>query len=109
MIDRLSTNEAAHQIFKYGGDSFSHAGSRALAEHLEQMEDDTGTEIEIDPVAFRCDFAEYGSALEAAGEYSGFEPDEDDDEEEQEEAALAWLQDHTSVIPFDEGIIIQEF
>lgn len=94
---------------------WSYSGARALVEYLEQLEEDCGTEIEFDAVAIRCDYSEYGSALEAAIE-QGFEPEsdldgsgEEDDDEQREENALTWLQYRTDVIEFPGGVIIRSF
>ena len=89
-------------------DQFSYDGLRALFEYLEELEDDSGEEIELDVIALCCDYSEYDSALDCAKDYP-FDIDEDLDEDEQEEAALEYLRDHTSVIEFDTGIIIQSF
>ena len=89
-------------------DNFTRAGLNALFDYLEEYEADTGDEMELDVIALCCDFQEYESALEAAAEY-GFEPDEKEDEDAQEAAALEWLQDHTSVITHEGGIIIQNW
>ena len=89
-------------------DQFSYDGLKALFEYLEDFEDDTGEEIELDVIALCCDYSEYESALECAKDYP-FDIDEDLDEDEQEEAALEYLRDHTSVIEFNTGIIIQSF
>ena len=86
-------------------DSFSYHGKRALFEYLEEMEDDMGDEIELDVVAICCDFSEYSSALEAVKDYDRDMEDEMEDEEE----APEWLQDQTTVLSFDGGIIIQAF
>lgn len=93
--------------------NWSQAGARALIEYLEQLEEDTGTEIEFDAVAIRCDYSEHESALQAANEY-GYEPnpnlgggEQSDDDKEAD--ALAWLQDNTQVIEFEGGVIIQNF
>jgi len=90
------------------GDSFSYDGLNALYDYLEQLEEDTGEEIELDVIALDCKYSEYDSALEVAEEY-GWEPDEDDDEDEREEAALRWLQDRTTVITFTGGVIVAGF
>jgi len=89
-------------------DQFSYDGLRALFEHFEQYEEDTGEEIELDVIALCCDFSEYPSAKEAATE-QGWEGDTEEEGEGNEEAALAWLQDRTQVIEHAEGIIIQSF
>ena len=89
-------------------DQFSYDGLSALFEYLEDFEQDTGEEIELDVIALCCDYTEYDSALECARDYP-FDIDEDLDEDEQEEYALEWLRDRTSLIEFGTGIIIQAF
>jgi len=89
-------------------DQFSYDGLKALFEYLEEFEEDTGDELELDVIALCCDYSEYESALECAKDYP-FDIDKDLDKDEQEEAALEYLRDHTSVIEFDTGIIIQSF
>ena len=88
---------------------FSHCGKLALFEHLESIEQDTGSDIELDVVGLCCDFTEFDTALEAAKEHSDFTIDEDLNEEEQERQALQFLSDRTTIIPFDGGVIIQNF
>lgn len=92
-------------------DNFSYNGLVALYEYLEQYEEETGEEVELDVVALCCDYAEYDSAIEAAEEY-GFNSRLEEGEEptEEEEArALEWLQERTMAIEFDGGVIIQQF
>lgn len=109
----LSTSQAASLLKADTNARWSHSGARALVEHLEQIEEDCGTEIEFDAVAIRCDYSEHASALEAAKEY-GFEPnpnlgEEAQSEEDKEADALSWLQDETEVIEFHGGVIIRSF
>jgi len=109
----LSTPQATNLLKADTNATWSHSGARALVEYLEQLEEDTGEEIEFDAVAIRCDYSEHESALEAALE-QGFEPnpnlaEEPQTEEEKEADALAWLQDQTQVIEFDNGVIIANF
>lgn len=113
MKTTLSTSQAVDLLKADSNARWSRAGAYALVEHLEQLEEDTGTEIEFDVVAIRCDYSEYSSALEAAKE-QGFEPnpnlgEEEQSEEDKEADALSWLQDQTQVIQFEGGIIIQSF
>jgi hypothetical protein len=108
MKKTLSTSEAADLLAADDNAGWSYAGARALMEHIEWVEEDTGEEIEFDRVALRCEFSEYESAREAAEEY-GWEPDEDADKDAIEEAALEWLNDRTTVIEFSGGVIIQQF
>ena len=94
-------------------ESFRHAGRetqfsvparRALFAHLEDYEKETCFELELDPIAVCCDFAEYPTALSAAQAY-GFK----DGIDSKDETPLEWLQNRTQVIEFDGGIVIQQF
>ena len=96
-------------------ENFSVAGRRALFEYLTDLETDMGEdqEYELDVIALCCDFAEYGSAIEACEEYHDWERDPDEDDDEAEESARGWLEDHTTVIygygSDGRGCIIQVF
>ena len=120
MKTTLTTSEAANILFNDKNAGWSYAGARALVEYLEELEQDTGEEMEMDFVAIRCDFSEYDSALECAVDYgwsheASILDDDDnirpDDEvlEENNERALRWLQDRTQVVEFDGGIIVANF
>jgi hypothetical protein len=50
--------------------NFSYAGKKALFDYLEEYEDSTGEEIELDVIALCGDFTEYENAAEFAGAYS---------------------------------------
>ena len=108
MKTTLSTSEAAEILLSDTCAKWSRAGAFALVEYLEEIEYSTGEEIEFDRVAIRCDFSEYGSAVEAWQDYDpACQSSGDEDEDEAE--ALRLLQDRTSVIEFDGGVIIQNF
>ena len=94
------------EAFRHAGreSQFSVPARRALFAHFEQFEEDTDTEIELDPIAICCEWAEYPCALKAANDY-GFKGNENDTEE----AALDWLREKTQVVEFDGGIVIQQF
>lgn len=89
-------------------DQFSYSGLIALFKYLESLEEDLGEELDLDVVALCCDYSEFATAKEAAEEY-GWESDPDADEEDNEAAALRHLQDNTTVISYDSGVIIQGF
>ena len=108
MNQTMNTHQIADALRADDNAKWSYNGAKALAEYLEQYEEDTGSEMEFDRVAIRCEFSEYANATEAAGNYD-FEPDEDADEDETETAALKFLNDRTMVIEFSGGIIIQDF
>ena len=78
---------------------FSVPARRALFEYLEEYENSTGEEIELDPIAICCEWAEFSSAREAASEY-GFDAEDDD-------AAEMWLGRKTTLVQFDGGLLVQ--
>jgi len=96
---------------------FSYEGKRALFDYLENLEEDTGEQIQFDMVAICCDYSEYKTAYEAMEQYRPDdmpvegEPGDDliEIQEKNEAKALEWLEENTSVIKFDGGIIIQQF
>ena len=87
---------------------WSRGASYKLAEYLQELEDSIGEEQELDVVEIRCCFSEFPSATEAAEAY-GWSSDPDEFDNANESAALSWLQDRTSAIEFDGGIIIEQF
>ena len=105
----------------YGRDgNFSYEGLGALFNHLEEYEDDTGEELELDVIGLCCDFSEHDSAMKAIEDLGYDYSPEGDNDEEREESALDWLRDQTTVIEIprrrglDEkyvggGVIIQGF
>ena len=116
----LNTYEIADALRNDTNAKWSYNGARALAEYLEEYEESTGEEMELDVCAIRGDFYEYESAFEAATD-RGWEPEasilDDDDNirpddevmEENEELALKWLQNDSQVIEFDGGLIVSQF
>lgn len=98
------------------GNQFSREARAALFDYLEDMERDTGEEYELDIIELCCEFSEYETALEAAKEY-GYDPADDDDpdktakenKEAREDNALDWLNGETTVIKFDDGVIVRNF
>ena len=82
-------------------DNFTYDGLEALFDYLEDLADDCGTDFELDVIALCCEFSEYSDMEELRGVYDDLPEDESDAED--------WLQDHTSVITFNGGVIIQDF
>jgi hypothetical protein len=79
-------------------DNFSRAGLSALYDYLEQYEEDTGEQIELDVIAICCEYAEYESLEE-------FQEDYGDDYESIED-----IESETTVISVDDdGFIILQF
>lgn len=94
------SNYDFHRAFKdcNRADNFSAAGLDALFDYLEEYEQDTGEELELDVIALCCDFTEYES-LEA------FQKDYGDEYETLDDVRVA-----TTVIEIDDdAFIIQNF
>lgn len=76
---------------------FSYDGLGALFNALEEIERDTGEEVELDVIALCCDFMEYDSLEALKEDYQDIETMDD-------------LNDRTFVIPIEgDRFIIQQF
>lgn len=85
------------------GKQFSYEGLASLWEYLEQYEEDTGEELELDVIAFCCDFSE--ESPEDIAQSYGVEMEED--ESTIEEAVRAYLEDNGAFVGFgDNGTIV---
>ena len=84
----MKTNVNSYQfrdtMVKYG---FSYEGANALFDYLEQYEEDTGEELDFDPIALNCDFVEYESEKELLSQYNNCNTLED-------------IEDNTTLIKF---------
>jgi hypothetical protein len=118
MKKTLTTSEAADILFADKNAGWTYAGARALAEYLEELEQDTGEEIELDFVAIRCDFSESPSLQEWASDYFG-EPlaqwadnigvEATADDDTLDSAIREYIQERGTLIEFDGGIIVLSF
>jgi hypothetical protein len=121
MKTTLSTSDIARALKSDENAAWSWDGARALAEYLEQLEEDTGEEIELDVCAIRCDFSESASlqdwlmehhgagTLAFALQYSGIDLDGDEDSDEIDDLIRSYIKDHGQLIEFDGGIIVSCF
>ena len=94
----LNFSQFCDEWAKWGdrNDTFSYNGKQALFDYLEEYEESTGEEIELDIVALCCDYTEYANIEEVIADYSSIKDIDD-------------LRDNTTIIEFDGGIIIQQF
>jgi len=97
MKDTITSSQFTDEMTKEGF-GFSYEGSKALFNYLTEYEESCDTELEFDPIAFRCDFNEYETLEECLNQYDSVN-------------SLEELKDHTEVIevPNSKAIIIQEF
>ena len=69
-------------------EQFTYEGKRALFDYLEDYEESTGEEIELDVIALCCEYTEYASLKDLQEDYTDIESMED-------------LEDKTTVIMID--------
>jgi hypothetical protein len=112
----LNTYQIADALKNDSNANWSYQGSLALAEHLEEYEESTGEEIELDACAIRCDYSEYSSLLDWANDYFsnaleelGFDETEENDDDEVDSKIREYIQDHGQLIEFKGGIIVSSF
>ena len=89
--------------------NFSYDGYRVLFEALEEYEDQWGGELELDPIAFCCEYSE-DMPEEIAENYGyTFDEDENEDEDTKREAIIQFLNDRTWVCGVtDTGSIVYQ-
>ncbi len=90
--------DAFHRYDRY--DQFGYDALVSLFDYMEQLEEDTGEEMELDVIALCCDYS-VDSVADIAENYSIYIADMDDDEARS--AVLEYLQDNTSVVDEDCG------
>ena len=97
MKQTIRENEFVHAILGDDYNNMSYDGARALFEYIEEYEDQTGEDTELDVVAIRCEWTEYENIEEVSKDY---DIDNLDD-----------LRDNTSVIevPNSDKLIVQEY
>jgi hypothetical protein len=75
--------------------NFSYKGREALFEMLESYENDTGEEIEFDPIALCCEYTEYEDMEEF---WQDYDKEEYPDEESIMDATFYWAFGNCSFI-----------
>jgi len=74
-------------------DNFSHEGLEVLFDYLEELESDTGEELELDVIALCCDYSE-DSFEDVAANYS-IDLSNHEEIEAQLQAVIDYLQENT--------------
>ena len=98
MIKTIQEWEFIDEFDGQYANNFTYEGKQALFEYLEQYEDDTDEQIELDVVALCCEYTEYNDLKELQENYNNIENMDD-------------LRDNTQVIEIDgtDRFIIQNF
>ncbi len=90
---------------------------------MEEYEESTGEELELDVCAIRCDFSEYADLEEWAGMHFASHVDAvnelgltfgdggalEESSEKQDEAIRSYILDHGHLIEFPGGVIVSSF
>lgn len=79
------------------GEHFSYEGLESLFNHLEELEQDTGEEMELDVIAICCEYAE-STAEEVASDYSIDLSEAEGDEDEIESIVEEYLNENTMLV-----------
>ena len=108
MKTTLTQHEAADMLMKFeafGTGRVAYSLCYSMAQYIEEYEESTGVEVELDPVAIRCEYMVI-TLDEAVSDYQIPSHLIDNDDH-----VLAWLEDHTTVIETDieNTYIIAEF
>tara|TARA_R100000656_G_scaffold20885_1_gene18611 strand:+ start:1040 stop:1369 length:330 start_codon:yes stop_codon:yes gene_type:complete len=109
MKNTITEQEFINTIVDLRPENFTTSGLRTLFNYFEELEQDIGEELNFDPIAICCEFAEYDSFDDLVSDYFGeagvcpIETDEDVD--------IGYFEDRTIVIPIEENgaYIIQQF
>jgi len=123
MKTTLNASDIARALKSDENANWTWNGARALAEYLEQLEEDTGEEMEMDVCAIRCDFSEYDSleawasdyfrnqadAVDKLGLTLGMDGSIDEDSDEIDDLIRSYIHDHGTLIEFNGGIIVSSF
>ena len=108
MKTTLSTTQATDLLMEveaFGTCKDAYSLCYSMAQYLEEYEESTGEELELDPIAIRCEYRDI-TLDEAVSDYQ-IPPHLIDNDDH----VLAWLEDLTTVIETDieNTYIIQEF
>ena len=120
MKTTLTTSQAADLLVRDEYANWSIAGASALAKHFEQIEDETGEEVEFNQTEIRCNWSEHVSLVDWADDYFGTDRDGHDwkwnlcitgdmDEDEIDEIIRERIRESGELIEFDEGVIVSSF
>ena len=112
----LNTYQIADELKRDTCARWSYNGSLALAEYLEEYDSDNGEDTELDTCAIRCDFSEHANLQEWAHQYFsnaleelGFDETAENNDAEVDSKIREYIQDHGTLIEFENGIIVSLF
>ena len=105
MINTINKSDFTTAFHKMGrGNNFTYEGLIAIYDYIEQYEEDTDTQIELDVIALCCEYVEYENLKE-------FENDYGKEFSNIDKRFKYSIEDNTTLIPIEgtDGFIIQAF
>jgi hypothetical protein len=110
MKQSVSFNDFTDAFHKYDRyEQFGYSALRVIFDYLEEYEDSTGEELELDVIAICCDYTVQGHTG-IAQDYSIDLSEADGDADDEEQIVLDYLNDNTVVLgQCDTGIVYQQF
>jgi len=114
MKTTLTTLQVANALAADENADWSRNGCFALAEYLEEYEESTGEELEIDVIALRCEYVEDESIEDWASVY--FDKDQREEllkdaqnADEAHDILTEYIEERGTLIRFIGGVIISQF
>ena len=77
--------------------NFTIEGAKALQAYMEELSEETGEDIEFDPIVWCIEYTEYKNLREASKQYDGYFSEGQS------------FEDYTEIIEFDGGVILRDF
>lgn len=78
-------------------DNFTYEGLGALYDYLDQLSEESGQDIELDPCAIACEYAEYASLEDFQADYG------------EDYQSIEDIERETTVIQFEGGFLVVQF
>jgi len=99
MVQTITKSDFTTAFHRMGrGEQFTYEGLNALYDYLEDLGDDIGEPIELDVIAFCCEYAEYESLEEFQEDYS------------EDYQSIEEIEQSTTVIMIDDSsFIVRQF
>ena len=116
MIQQINFNEFCNRFIQMDkNDNFTYKGKEVLFNYLENLEEETGQNIELDIIALCCEYTEYANIEEYLKDYNNQHDKkaEKETEEEFNKRIEEEINDKTTLIKFGEdlnkGFIIAQY
>lgn len=106
MYQSVTFTEFCDEFHNAGrNDQFSYKAKRALYDYIKEVEESTGTPIELDVVALCCEYYE-STWQDIVNDYS-IDLSECEDDEERIDAVRDYLQDNTMIVgELSDGVFV---